>query len=117
MYYKEYLHIQWQDTKKSSIGDALLSVEIAMRDFQISESEVNYVDIIQCVYNCMEDCSPAAEEIISSLIDLKNAAKYEWDKIIGSIGNYGILLNDLEKLILISTLYYTDQELSAKYLL
>lgn len=94
-----------------------MSVEIAMRDFQISESEVNYVDIIQCVYNCMEDCSPAAEEIISSLIDLKNAAKYEWDKIIGSIGNYGILLNDLEKLILISTLYYTDQELSAKYLL
>lgn len=71
---------------------------------------------IQATSRCEHLCEPPAGTLIRLLTHLHRAHLVRWDRVLPEFAAAQVTLDRWETLILFSTLYYTDQELSAELL-
>jgi hypothetical protein len=67
---------------------------------------------IAAVAKCTEYCESHVAHLIRLLTQLDQAYKVAWDRVLPQLQLAGVSLDRWEELILLTTLYYTDQELS-----
>lgn len=69
-------------------------------------------EAIAAVAKCTEYCESHVAHLIRLLTQLDQADKVAWDRVLPQLQLAGVSLDRWEELILLTTLYYTDQELS-----
>lgn len=73
-------------------------------------------EAIAAAAQCAEHCEPPVGQLLRLLTRLDKAQQVAWDRVLPQVQSAGVSLDRWENLILLTTLYYTDQELSPQVL-
>jgi hypothetical protein len=110
---------QWERTQHPlfvAAQDQIAKVLRSEVESDLRGGTLTTFEAIAAVAKCTEYCESHVAHLIRLLAQLDQAHKVAWDRVLPQVEATGVSLDDWEKLILLTTLYYTDQELSAPLL-